>query len=242
MLTYSKLGQYGRLGNQLWQIASTIGIANKNNSGYIFPDWSYTRFFKHQLPQGPLLGTKVYNEHTTSFSDVVLDNKYNWDLVGYFQSWKYFVDYQDEIKYYFDFSMDRSNLNAVSIHVRRTDYLTNQHVHPVLGLDYYKKALKYFDKSTMLYVFSDDINWCTRYFKGGIFKGRNIIFDVASGDITSLITMSQCSHHIIANSSFSWWGAYLGVNAEKIVIAPSKWTKLPDDKIEDRVLPNWILI
>ena len=118
-------------------------------------------------------------------------------------------------------------VNAVSLHVRRGDYLLakNMSVLGVCGLDYYKKAIEYVAKNVKnpyFFLFSDDIPWVEENLKINypyeivdINNGKNSFYD--------LWLMKNCKHNIIANSSFSWWGAWLNENPNKIVVAPKKW-------------------
>ncbi len=121
----------------------------------------------------------------------------------------------------------------VSIHVRRGDYLTYSHVFVELLMDYYNRAMDYFGRDKTFMIFSDDIGWCKHHFKEG-----NFVFDAGSPEILSFREMSMCEHHILANSSFSWWAAWLNPNPDKVILAPSKWVHL-EDKIDDRLPAEW---
>jgi hypothetical protein len=118
--------------------------------------------------------------------------------------------------------------NAVSVHVRRGDYISNpsaQHFHGTCGLDYYKKAVELILSKVNdphFFIFSDDVKWVADNFMKEI---RATIVDINDGSsaVKDMQLMSACKHHIIANSSFSWWGAWLGSNADKIVIGPRQW-------------------
>ena len=128
---------------------------------------------------------------------------------------------------------------TVSLHIRRGDYLKLQHLHRVLTLEYYKKAIKYFTSEHTFVIFSDDIEWCKSNI-GSYFKYVEYIQDE---DYVELFLMSKCQHNIIANSSFSWWGAYLNTYKKKITIAPKKWFGPKGFKnVDDLFLKNWILI
>lgn len=158
-------------------------------------------------------------------SSIYSDDKYIF-IDGYFQSFYYFNKYQSQILNEIIFpniivsktenvTKKINSLNSVSIHVRRISYDN------LLPLEYYIKAIKLIsDKidNPFFYVFSDDYDWCVL----NLSLHSNIQFIKNSADeIEDLYLMSQCKHHIIANSSFSWWGALLGINKDKIVIAPS---------------------
>jgi len=108
----------------------------------------------------------------------------------------------------------------VGVHVRRTDYLKFPNIHPFPGLDYYKKSFEvYRDNFACTFVVcSDDIKWCKENFVGDDF-----LFSESNDSIFDLMLLSNCDHNIIANSSFSWWGAYLNCNLSKIITSPNKW-------------------
>lgn len=227
MITYSKLGEMGRLGNQLFQIASGIGIAHRNSDNFVLvKKWEYQKHFKNPLPMAyPSYLSRVI-EKEPYYTEYSLSKDTNWDLFGYFQSWKYFDQCKSTIYYYFDF--DRESYDGVAVHVRRGDYLNLQHVHPVLPISYYISAMEQFNGESFT-IFSDDIDWC----KSNI-NGSNIKYHQTGVDIEDLKIMSGFSKFIIANSSFSWWAAYLS-RGEK-VIAPNNYVigEYKDDRI-----PSW---
>jgi hypothetical protein len=232
MITFLDLGNYGRFGNQLWQIASTIGIATKNNHEYAFPAWQYQSFFKNKLPELYVYNiNNVYKEQQFHYEDINLGIG-DWNLQGYFQSYKYFNHCEDLIKKHFFFP--KLSLKGVAIHVRRGDYLDRSGYHSVQGMEYYEEAFKHFGKEKFT-VFSDDIQWCKENFKGNRFD----FFEQNGNDFLDFSYMSGFDKFIIANSSYSWWAAYLGEGKE--VIAPKKWfgPSGPQD-FEDVYLPTWI--
>lgn len=174
---------------------------------------------------------------------------------GTWQSEKYFNAVNQDIRASFFFKTELLNnatkclleklkdttLNTVSIHVRRTDYLSTQYAIGFSGictLEYYKKAIKYINdliSNPVFIVFSDDIQWCKEHIKAnGI---TYVDWNQGKDSWQDMFLMSHCKHNIIANSSFSWWGAWLNSNPDKIVIAPSLWW----NGIKDDVVPDsWI--
>ena len=115
--------------------------------------------------------------------------------------------------------------NSVSLHVRRGDYLNLQHIHGLCDLSYYEKAIDYIAQHIehpYFFLFSDDIEWVKENLK---INHPYTIVNINSGSNSpwDIWLMKHCKHNIIANSSFSWWGAWLNENTEKIVIAPQKW-------------------
>ena len=168
----------------------------------------------------------------------VPDNSY---LSGYWQSEKYFEDAIECIRNDFKFSKPPSALNkvllqeiadsnttAISLHVRRGDYVHNQAVSQVHGncsLEYYHAAIQYVlqrVQSPLFYVFSDDMDWVRNHLEMP-FPHKLITHNRGESSYEDMRLMSLCQHHIIANSSFSWWGAWLNANPKKLVIAPKNW-------------------
>jgi len=251
MITFTRLGKYGRLGNQLFQIASTIGIANKNKTTYSFPEWEYSKYLKIDLPILDLKVNYSLSHNDFCYKDILINTHGVTDIFGYLQSYKFFKNInaneifelkEDFLSYrnYYDMS------NSVSIHVRRTDYLENKHVYPILSIDYYKKALEELKKKEVeiskVYVFSDDIDWC----KSNFDFIENIFFISEYNEFIELHMMSECSHNIISNSTFSWWASFLNKNDAKKIICPNTWFNKCDEIknfVYDDLIPNeWIKI
>ncbi|RZK18576.1 MAG: alpha-1,2-fucosyltransferase [Flavobacterium sp.] len=131
--------------------------------------------------------------------------------------------------------------NSVSIHVRRGDYLhpANRDYHGVLNVSYYERATKHIAENVanpFYFIFSDDIDWC----KENLFVGGNCEFvsNKTAPSWIDMALMSQCKHHIIANSSYSWWGAWLSTNNDKLVIAPRSW--FANGSISKIIPKEWI--
>ena len=180
-------------------------------------------------------------------------------VCGYFQTWKYFADYEQLIKDEFTVSTPPSQENSkmikelescesVCVHVRRGDYLldVNANLGNVCSYEYYDRAIKFMKEklnSPMFYFFSNDhseIEWLKANWN---FPDANIKYvDLNNSDYEELRLMYSCKNFIIANSSFSWWGAYLSRNKNKIVCAPSKWLN-EMQAIENNILPpDWNVI
>lgn len=246
--TFKELGNLGRLGNQLSQIASTIGIARKNNANVYFGHWAYEGYFRESLPKyRSALTEQRITEKNFHYDKYYLPSGMNYDMFGYFQSPKYWEHCEEEIRRRFtfdakfigDISLKAINpLGCVSIHVRRGDYLKLPDYHTNLDMSYYKRAMDLFPDG-MFMVFSDDIEWCKEQF-----KGERFIFSEGMTEIEDLLLMTNCDHHIIANSSFSWWGAYLGWNPNKKVVAPRDWFGPKNSHLntKDLYCKNWIRI
>ena len=154
-------------------------------------------------------------------------------LWGFFQSEKYFKDIESNIRKDFRFtdnlvsscwSLIKNVDNPIALHIRRGDFVHNAGNHPPLDMEYYKSALELFDSNREVIIFSDDTEWCKEQ---DLFESDR--FAVAEGghQFYDLCLMTMCSDFIIANSSFSWWGAWLSRIYKRPgrgrVIAPKKW-------------------
>ncbi len=196
-------------------------------------------------------GFEPFNEKSLTLSD----NTY---LDGYFQSDKYFREYADVIRSDFEVSIPASSqnvemiekiqsVNAVSLHIRRGDYVKNsntQALHGLCNAEYYKNAVAYISEkieNPVFFIFSDDIDWAKENMKTG-YTQFYIDFNDASQNHEDLRLMSKCKHHIIANSTFSWWGAWLDPNLSKIVTIPSLWFAGYDYDTRDLYPDGWIHI
>ncbi len=177
-------------------------------------------------------------------------------LEGYWQSFKYFEPYQNVIRTELTFKKEPSEQNArmieeiedvqsVAVHVRRGDYVANptfNAVHGTCSLEYYQKANNFIEqhvKKPHFFIFTDDPEWA----KGSLtFPGPSKIVDHNLGkvDYEDLRLMTHCKHFVIANSSFSWWGAWLASYSDKIVIVPMNWFKIDNFPPEDRIPGGWI--
>lgn len=243
MLAFNKLGKLGRLGNQMFQYASLRGIAARRGYDFGIPpsgfrnEWTDHQLFQvFDLPNllrqniryldngyAPEAGESFFHFDELLFNQCPNDVS----LIGYFQSEKYFVHIKDSIKEDFTFKeeilkpcqeMISSLDKPISLHVRRTDYLTNSANHYNLQLDYYEEALSKFDSDRTVVVFSDDPKWCMEQ---DLFSSDRFLVSENQSNYVDLCLMTLCSDHIIANSSFSWWGAWLANTST--VIAPNNW-------------------
>ena len=173
---------------------------------------------------------------------------------GYWQSEKYFKDIKHTIREDLQFKTEPDpankemadlilNLNSVSVHIRRGDYVSDpevKKVHGTCSMDYYNNAVENMlekIKNPHFFVFSDDPAWVLKNLK--INHPITFINKNSGKAFEDLRLISYCRHHIIANSSFSWWGAWLSKNPHKIVIAPKKWFNDPCINTEDLVPESW---
>ena len=192
-----------------------------------------------------------FQEQHFHFNNDIFAVPDNTDITGYFQSEKYFKDAEQKVREVFTFRPEiiaqakaelakvHDTLPKVSIHVRRGDYVANAANHTVTGLPYYMDAISKFfsDQSYRFIVFSDDPVWCQEHFEGG-----HVV--TVNNSYVEMCMMSMCDHHIIANSSFSWWGAWLNPSPQKIVTAPAQWfgPNLKHHSIADLIPKEWFLL
>lgn len=174
-------------------------------------------------------------------------------MKGYFQSEKYFLTGQQLIRAQFkprrEYTDHLQNLSAelrrhqsVSVHIRRGDYLDPEirRVHGLLSEEYYKEAISRFREQVpgaTFYFFSDDMVWVRNHFQGADFRYASEAISYTALD--DFYLMTQCRHNIIANSSFSWWCAWLNESPGKQVVAPAKWFAGLADDTADRIPASW---
>jgi hypothetical protein len=233
---------------------SNIVIANKTEVARFFPKTITHKVWYKWV--------KKYRRYTEAF--FMYDHEFsklrkNIFLRGYWQTEKYFKKYETEIRKDFEFVKPKSSLTikvenemkeilAVSVHIRRGDYIsspTANNFHGVAGLDFYEQAMKKIEAligKPTYYLFSDDILWVKEF----LVKDRNDMIVVehnfGKDSWQDMYLMSKCKHHIIANSSFSWWGAWLNQSLNKVVIAPKHWfaNKDKNDETQDLIPEVWI--
>lgn len=266
MIIFNKLGKNDRLGNQLFQIAATLAHAKRMNTHAVFNPWKYQNYFEKRLmdfemPENidTILCAKPTLTENQKLPFAKLPMVDNLVLEGHFQSEKYFADHADYVLSHFfpKQGLYAAVKNAASslieieditaVHVRRTDYLNLGFVFNLLTKNYYDRAIDCMQEKVAhpkFIFFSDDIDWCKRTF------GMKHHYSTDNSDIVDLFTMALCKHHIISNSSYSWWGAYLkrmflnedGLK-DSITIAPKVWFN-PESKLhdEDICCTDWIRI
>ena len=232
MITIRELGNenhLGRLGNQLFEIASILGIGKDNHHEVYFPEWKYSKYFKNSLKYMDIICKNTISEYDYINNNLTIGDG-NYNLHGFFQSEKYFKKIEKDIREIFTLKDKYNNIiqkydmtNTFSIHIRRGDYV-NSRIHGCLSnkevlINYINKGLESIHiENLRLIVFSDDIEWC----KNNL-TFKNMEFIDGNEDIIDLFIMSRCENHIISNSTFSWWGAWLNKNKRKKVITPTPW-------------------
>jgi len=276
----------GGLGNQLFQIFSTISYGITKNIPFVFLKTdtlqsgsaiSRNTYWKNLL-------SKIYPCTTNQidfkkfgviqekcFEHQPLepkDKNPNQILIGYFQSWKYFEERKQDIiritgitskkeeaskKYSYEFE-GNTFINFISLHFRIGDYKLLPNFHPLMTFEYYKKALDYILKNdteapqtVKLFCESESHEDCKIIVNKLIKEFPSLKFIFVHPDVPDweqMLIMSFCKHNIIANSTFSWWGAYLNENPQKIVCYPSVWfgQKLAHYNLNDLFPPDWVKI
>lgn len=200
--------------------------------------------------------SKYITEIGYGFNPGILNLKDDIYLDGYWQSEKYFKDIRDTLIKEFSLKTPGTafeeqaqiitNHNAISIHIRRGDYVSNTSLaknYGVCGLDYYMEAIELVTQKVEnphFFIFSDDISWAKENLK--ITYSHSYVSSEYIKDYEEIILMSKCKYNIIANSSFSWWGAWLNNNPNKIVIAPKKWFRDESWIPKDIIPETWLRI
>jgi len=215
----------------------------------------FTRLNRKFLRQPLKLPSSYVREKHFHFDPEILSLSNNCYLEGYWQSEKYFASITNLICNEFSIKAPPTLLNmtlaetmkacnSVSIHIRRGDYITSlsaSNTHGVCDIAYYQRALEYLSNkidSLHFFIFSDDPDWVKINFNIP-YQSTYVTRNDAINGFEDLRLMSQCQHHIIANSTFSWWGAWLSSNPNKIVIAPQQWFVVTDKNTEDMIPTKW---
>ena len=249
----------GGLGNIMFQIASAYSVSIRDNKEMIcdtrdmmIPHKPYTFYtdniFRKVNFSNSLSNLKHIGECGFHYCQIPnIDG--NVKLVGHFQSEKYFIDHRNELLELFEIDNETNtrllekygdilNKDTCSIHIRRGDYLGLQNHHPIQPIEYYQRAIQIVGKEKHFLVFSDDIEWCKENFD--FLPSKTFIS--GNHDYEDLYLMSMCQNNIIANSTFSWWGAWLNKNENKQVIIPSKWFGISNSHLNtnDLYCDKWI--
>lgn len=213
-------GYFGWLGNQMFQYAATFASSKRLGVDCGFPENTPNLYdiFNISSTKVTSIQKQIYIEPHFHYAPIPKQDCIS--LHGYFQSEKYFIDYKEDIKREFSLKNpkypDKLDQEYIGLHVRRGDYLNYPDIHPTCSLEYYQKALEMLP-SKPVKIFTDDPEWCRQSFTGDRFEVSDKHF------IEDFELLTKCSYHIIANSSFSWWGAWLNDNPHKKVIAPKIW-------------------
>jgi hypothetical protein len=249
----------GGLGNYLFQLSFLYSYSKKYNKKMVINSeemYSPHKSYEHYKDN---IFRKINFESVNTDFNIVNENKFEFDyydnidgsvkFYGHFQSEKYFIDNRNEILKLFeiDFNTKEYILNkyqnylsekTCSVHVRRGDYLNHTDSHPILDLNYYKKSYESLGDEYTYFILSDDLEWCKNNFD---FINKKI-FITDNTDYQDLYLMSMCDNNIIANSTFSWWGAWLNQNINKVVIYPNVWFgKNLNHNTNDLIPTTWVI-
>ena len=256
----------GGLGNQMFQYAAARALAHRHDAGVVFDTSFYetspNRFFlldrlgvaARKTHPGELAGMRAYREKSFTWDAVFEELPDGTLLEGYWQSGRYFSGIREslleELKPKAPLGAAAQNIadlilgsEAVSLHVRRGDYAadpTTRRYHGLCGIDYYKEAVARITESrprAHFFLFSDDAEWTRQNILPWV--PRAVVAGPHAREEEDLRLMSLCRYHITANSSFSWWGAWLSQNADKIVYAPKKWFAGADLDTSDLIPASW---
>lgn len=260
MIGFNHLGIIGRLGNQMFQYASLRGIADTHGYEFTIPksnfidEWNdhqlFDAFDLPHLKNRGRVSDKFLQERQFNYDpDLVEQCPDDVSLYGYFQTERYFSHISDSIKEDFTFQTDvlenckevMDELESpIALHVRRTDYVQKSQDHPPCSLEYYDDALNRFDSNRPVVIFTDDPQWCKDQ---RIFQPDRFLISETDNNVYDMCMMTLCDDYIIANSSFSWWGAWLSKNSEAQVIAPKRWFGssgyTAKNNTEDITPPHW---
>jgi hypothetical protein len=243
----------------LFQVATTTALALRNDDRAVFDlksHWAHqgnkpTRFtkgiFRHLVHERRPKAAIKYDEPHFHYAPIPYEPEMK--LEGYFQSEKYFGDRREDILALLAPTTEQVDYLAkkygalfetrvVSIHVRRGDYVKLADHHPPCTEEYYRRAIEIVGPARY-FVFSDDIAWCKK-----AFAGPELTFVSEKDEQLEMYLMSMCHGHVIANSSFSWWGAWLNRRAEVPVVAPKVWfgPALAMNDTRDLVPERWTRI
>ena len=279
MIGMNDLGKMGRLGNQMFQYASLVGIAENNNLNFCISDYSQLTWDNYETD----IVNKKYHQLQHCFEmkslnknnfgridgknyDVFWENK-NFDEIlyyncpdninirGYLENFKYFDNIKNKIRLDYTFKKNIMEISLkyfyylnieklVCIIVRRGDYSVHSSTHPILGIDYYKKAINLLGNKRNYLIISDDVNWCKKYFIGNNYYFVDYIPDKIYKGHFDMCIGSLCSDFIISNSTFAWWTSWLSGKTEKIILSPKNWFHGNNKKlnVDGYYLDNFIKI
>ena len=233
---------------------ANIGFASKHEINDLLPAHNFEKAFQYF---SPLNRRSYYREKGFQFNKQVLSLGKNVYLKGYFQSEKYFLSAKDIIRSEFAFKSNviesvkqlssiLNGQNSIAVHIRRGDFSKNSDAtdyHGTLEINYYQEAISIINSKfsdPIFYFFSDDIKWVKENYS--LPNSTFVSGEITKNHFEDLYLMSQCRHNIIANSSFSWWGAWLNDNPNKIVIAPKKWFNKGPKDTQDLIPEGWLKV
>ena len=266
MITSTRIGRYGNTCNSMFQLAAVIGMSKKTGieccvprhktyyeASYQCVNTSIFDGFDITIPELEL-GPINFKEVEFPFEYANISIKNFTDMKGFFQSEKYFKYARQEVLDQFKFKSSVKEIvddkiasgyypdpaTCTSIHIRLGDYTSKRDYHPAMTREYYQAASKLAGTENYM-IFSDDVDACKRMLGGG----SNIHYAEEVNPFTALYHMSLCGNHIICNSTFGWWGSWLGEMTSNIktkkIIAPLRWFGPSHDFDSKDIIPDrWI--
>ena len=239
--SFNHLGNHGHLGNQMFQYAALIGMGKKHNREFCIPHQDvFGKYYYQKLRSNIYEAFNItcakgisrfptVEERFFHFDEEFFENppKDPCNLLGFYQSEKWFAHAKDEVRSAFTFKEEYQSLaeemrrhlsgDVISLHVRRTDYINNAN-HDCVTLEYYERAIKELPQDLKVIIFTDDPEWAKTQ---PLFPDDRFLVSETDCAYTDMALMGLCDYHITANSSYSWWGAWLA-NSKKVV-CPSVW-------------------
>lgn len=241
MISFERLGNHGRLGNQLFQYAFIREMAGRLGTQFFCPPWDGDLFFdmhdEHLRATAAQGISKHYHQGAQAgFSASALDIKDHTEIVGFFQSAKYYED-QGRVRSWFSFKEEvrRSAIvkfpdidfsKCVSLSLRADkDYADTREFFPLYPIKYYQSALKHYDTDAVVIVFADKPELAKIYFQE-ISASRKVLFIENATPFEQLYLMSICGRgNVLTNSTFAWWGGFLNNEKGAKICAPAEWTR-----------------
>jgi len=260
---------HNQLGNQMFEIAATVSLALDNDAIAVFPElkndrkmswWKFSTnhryvFWRLNIEQPKRPSAFSFQHFGSTYQEIPYES--DMLLSGYFQSEKYFSHHKEEILDLFEphpslldyiyrkYPWLKTASKTVAVHVRcYWPHLPNgspdgQGVLSTPSPEWFEQAILQFPSDHTFVVFSNNIPWCKAHLTH---IPRRFVFMEGDPHFVDLFAMSLCEHNIISNSSFSWWGAYLNKNPDKIVIAPKKWFDKESNLDSSDIVPEgWII-
>ena len=231
-------------------VANRSEVKKYHNSKY--KDYLLRQLYRKNIK----LTNKIFEKNEFQYNEIIFENSDVY-LDGYWQSYKYFENIRDilleEFSLKSDFNLNNQSVlknikasNSISIHIRRGDYLlnnTNRNLYCVYGIKYYFDAIAFLSKkidNAHFFIFSDDLDWARKeiIIPNATFVDANCKENFEN----DMFLMSKCKHNIIANSSFSWWGAYLGSGTGKVIVPPQWFGPKGPQDIQDLIPEKWMKI
>lgn len=256
MISFKELGRWGRFGNQLFEYAFLRSTARRLGVQFYCPPWIGDELFDlddaAERAPAPVGITKQFRltVKDSGFVESALEIEDGTDIAGYFQSDRYYDD-KDEVRRWFKFNQEVTKTadaypsidfsNSVSLSVRMGDYNELRYMFPLPTIAYYRKALEKVCAKKHILVFSDDPDLARDYLRG--VDDSRMKFIEGPNDFEQFYLITRCRDNILANSSYSWWGAWLSDQPDKTVVMPKGWYRSGHGKSgESLICDGWHVI